>query len=60
MHQSKYGIINIKLKLLIFLYLIIKMIIKPIIIIRLISAAKILWKTKNTILQVVLKNKCIK
>ncbi len=55
MLQSKYGIISIKLKLLTFLNSNIKNIINNIIIIKFNRANKILWYTKNTILQVVLK-----
>ena len=55
MLQSKYGIISIKLKLLTFLNSNIKNIINNIIIIKFNSANKILWYTKKTILQVVLK-----
>ena len=55
MLQSKYGIISIKLKLLTFLNSNIKNIINNIIIIKFNRANKILWYTKKTILQVVLK-----
>ena len=55
MLQSKYGIISIKPKLLTFLNSNIKNIINNIIIIKFNRANKILWYTKKTILQVVLK-----
>ena len=60
MLQSKYGIISIKLKLLTFLNSNIKNIINNIIIIKFNRANKILWYTKKTILQVVLKIRWIK
>ena len=57
LHQSKYGIIKYALNILTRLNLKIRLIISAISTINTKSAKTILWKTKKTTLQVVLKTK---